>query len=158
MQDPVNTAAGKPELNDDDQIAMMAGDAGVQAPSGTAAARRDGANNGQEITIVDPTVVARWERARRSYIYLFLQPGGSSFNAANGYVQMARGAAPTSGSTATPSPPRARRSSASATRATGPTSPATSASPLADNDANPHITDRQRAAPRARPTGSRATP
>ncbi len=89
--DPVDAAAGKPELNDDDQIAMMAGDAGVQAPSGTPQPAGTEANNGQEITVVDPTSAADGS-AQRSYIYLFLKPGGSSFNATNGYVSMARGA------------------------------------------------------------------
>ena len=91
MQDPVNTAMGRPELNDDDQIAMMAGDAGLQATAGTAQPAGTFANNGQEITIVDPTSATDGS-AQRSYIYLFLQPGGSHFNATNGYVQMTRGA------------------------------------------------------------------
>ncbi len=91
MQDPVNTAAGTPQLNDDDQIAMMAGDAGVQAPGGTLQPTGTVANNGQEVTILDPTSSADGS-AQLSYIYLFLQPGGSHFNSSNGYVQMTRGA------------------------------------------------------------------
>ena len=89
MQDPVNTAAGKPELNDDDQIALMAGDAGLQAPAGTAQPAGTFPNNGQQITVVDPTAPADGSAAT-SYLYLFLQPTGSSFNSQNGYVRMAR--------------------------------------------------------------------
>lgn len=89
MPDPVNTAAGSAQLNDDDQIAMMAGDAGVQAPSGTPQPAGTVANNGQQVTVLDPTASSDGS-AQASYIYLFLQPGGSSFNATNGYVQMPR--------------------------------------------------------------------
>ena len=89
MQDPVNSAAGTPELNDDDQLAMMAGDAGAQAPAGTPQPKGTFANNGQQITIVDPTASTDGS-APASYIYLFLQPGGSHYTWKNGYVQMIR--------------------------------------------------------------------
>ncbi|HEV7678270.1 MAG TPA: hypothetical protein VGQ42_06850 [Candidatus Dormibacteraeota bacterium] len=81
MPDPVRT------LNDDDQIAMMAGDAGVQAPPGTGQPAGTTGGSGQTITVVDPT-----NAMAPGYIYLFLRPGGSSFNAGNGYVQMTRDA------------------------------------------------------------------
>jgi hypothetical protein len=43
------------------------------------------------VTIVDPTSgTPNDPSAQTSYIYLFLQPGGSSFNSTNGYVQMSR--------------------------------------------------------------------
>ena len=91
MQDPVNTAAGHAELNDDDQITFMAGDAGTQAPSGTPQPAGTQAGNGQQVAIVDPTAPADGSAAT-SYVYLFLQPGGSHFNASNGYVSMVRDA------------------------------------------------------------------
>jgi hypothetical protein len=81
MPDPV------PTLNDTSQIAMMAGDAGVQAPPGTLQPAGTTGGSGQTITVVDPT-----NAMAPGYIYLFLRPGGSSFNAGNGYVQMTRDA------------------------------------------------------------------
>jgi hypothetical protein len=90
MKDPVDPAAGPAQLNDDDQIAMMAGDAGLFAPLGTPQPAGTFANNGQQITIVDPTA-AQDGSAPTSYIYLFLKPGGSSFSwNTNPYVQMTR--------------------------------------------------------------------
>lgn len=76
MQDPV------PTLDDDDEIAFMARDAGEQAPSGTPAPT--GARDGQTVTVLDPL------NGSKHYVYLFLRPGGSSFTASNGYVQMQR--------------------------------------------------------------------
>jgi len=81
MPDPVRT------VNDTTEIAMMAGDAGVAAPSGTAPPSGTTPGSGQTVTVVDPT-----SPATQGYIYLFLRPGGSSFNASNGYVQMTRDA------------------------------------------------------------------
>ncbi len=89
--DPVNPSAGNAQLNDDDQIAMMAGDAGLQVPAGALQPAGTAPNNGQQITIVDPTA-AQDGSAATSYIYLFLKPGGSSFTNQNGYVQMTRNA------------------------------------------------------------------
>lgn len=89
MPDPVITSAGQAELNDDDQITMMAGDAGVQAPSGRPQPAGTQPGNGQQVAIVDPTAASDGSAAT-SYIYLFLQPGGSHFNAGNGYVSMVR--------------------------------------------------------------------
>jgi hypothetical protein len=91
MPDPVDAATGKNQLNDDDQVAMMAGDAGVQASLGTPQPAGTIPNNGQQITIVDPSAPQDGSAAD-SYIYLFLKPGGSSFNWQNGYVSMARNA------------------------------------------------------------------
>ena len=91
MQDPVNALTGTPQLDDATQIAMMAGDAGLQAPSGTPQPIGTFPNNGQQITVVDPTSSSDGSAAQ-SYIYLFLQPGGSSFTWQNGYVQMTRSA------------------------------------------------------------------
>ena len=78
MQDPV------PTFDNDDEISFMAGDAGPQAPSGTAPPA--GASKGQTVTIADPTTGAL------GYVYLFLRPGGSSFNYQNGYVRATRDA------------------------------------------------------------------
>jgi hypothetical protein len=74
------------QLNDDDEIALMAGDAGTQAPPGTAQPSGT-TGGGQTITVVDPA-----NPGSPGYIYLFLKPGGSSFTQANGYVTMARDA------------------------------------------------------------------
>jgi hypothetical protein len=79
MQDPV------PTLDDDDEIAFMARDAGGRAPG--RAGRPAHTTSGQVVSITDPLSGAR------SYIYLFLRPGGSSFNATNSpYVHMTRDA------------------------------------------------------------------
>jgi hypothetical protein len=78
-------------LGDQDQIAMMAGDAGLQAPVGTPQPAGTFANNGQAVTVVDPTAATDGS-APVSFIYLFLRPGGSSYNSQNGYVQMTRDA------------------------------------------------------------------
>src|SRR5205807_10115298 len=91
MADPVNGITGTPQLNDDDEIAMMAGDAGLQAPAGTQQPAGTFDNNGQQITIVDPTAASDGSAAQ-SYIYPFLQPGGSHYTWQNGYVQMSRAA------------------------------------------------------------------
>jgi hypothetical protein len=76
-QDPV------PTLDDDDEIAMMATDAGPKAPS---YARDPTATTPgrQEVTITDPLSGAV------SYVYLYLRPGGPRFNASNGYVRYQR--------------------------------------------------------------------
>jgi hypothetical protein len=79
MQDPI------PTLDDDDEIAFMARDAGTQAPTGA----RPPANttSGQVVRVTDPL------DGHVSYVYLFLRPSGSSYNAQNSpYVQMTRDA------------------------------------------------------------------
>ena len=93
MQDPVNGLNGTPQVDDDTQIAMMAGDAGLQAPAGTpqpAGTYQASAAHevpAQQITITDPTAATDGS-APQSYIYLFLKPGGSSFTYRNGYVHL----------------------------------------------------------------------
>ena len=79
MTDPV---AG---IDDDDEIALQARDAGLQAPSGTTPPA--GATSGQAVAMVDPL-----DPATQRYTYLFLKAGGSSFTAANSAVQMTRAA------------------------------------------------------------------
>ncbi|HZR81876.1 MAG TPA: Ig-like domain-containing protein [Candidatus Binatia bacterium] len=78
--DPVAT------LDDDDEIAFMASDAGPQAPA--VALPPPGATSAQGIAIVDPLDPSAAPR----FVYLVLRPGGSSFTAANGYVAYARDA------------------------------------------------------------------
>jgi hypothetical protein len=77
MRDP------QPLFDADDELSFMAGDAGAQAPSGTPLP--SGTADGQVVTIsdpLDPTTVR--------YVYLVTQPGGSSYDAKNGYVKMTR--------------------------------------------------------------------
>jgi hypothetical protein len=78
--DPVAT------LDDDDEIAFMASDAGAQAP--LVALPPVGATQGHGIAIVDPLDALAAPR----FVYLFLKPGGSSFTASNGYVEYVRDA------------------------------------------------------------------
>jgi hypothetical protein len=80
MADPV------PTLDNDDEIAFQAGDAGSAAPTGQAAPAGTTPGSGQTVAVADPTTGAT------GYVYLFLNPTGSSFNASNGYVQMTRNA------------------------------------------------------------------
>ncbi len=77
MADPV---AG---VDDDDEIALQARDAGEQAPQG--AAPPAGALDGQTVQVVDPL-----DPQGTRYLYLFRKKGGSSFTAATGPVQMVR--------------------------------------------------------------------
>ena len=79
VPDPVAT------LDDDDEIVFMASDAGVQAPVG--ANEPAGATDSQAIVITDPL-----DAATLRYVYLFRKPGGSSFDASNGYVAYVRDA------------------------------------------------------------------
>jgi hypothetical protein len=78
MTDPV------PTLDDDDEIAFMASDAGPQAPADAKTPGHIGPDR-QEIALTDPT-----DPAHPHYVYLFLKPGGPSFTAANGYVHYHR--------------------------------------------------------------------
>jgi hypothetical protein len=80
MQDPV------PTIDADDEIAFQAGDAGAMAPPTQAPPAGTTAGSGQTVAVADPTTGAV------GYVYLFLKPGGSKFNAASGYVQMTRDA------------------------------------------------------------------
>jgi hypothetical protein len=73
-----------PGLDDDDEIALMASDAGVRAPAAAPGPRGSGASR-QVVALADPAT-----GAPAGYVYLFLQPGGSSFDASNGYVRFTR--------------------------------------------------------------------
>ncbi len=77
--DPVAT------LDDDDEIAFMASDAGLQAP--LALVTPPGTSNGQAVAVVDPLAPLT-----PKFVYLFLRAGGSSFDASNGYVTYTRDA------------------------------------------------------------------
>ena len=77
MADPVTG------LDDDDEVALQARDAGVAAPAGTAPPA--GATGGQTVAVADPL-----DPTATRYLYLFRQPGGSSYTAANAEVQMTR--------------------------------------------------------------------
>ena len=79
MQDPVLT------LDDDDEIAFMASDAGPRAPSDALGPLETGSNR-QEVAITDPLT------GGVSYVYLYLRPGGSAFDETNGYVDYERDA------------------------------------------------------------------
>jgi hypothetical protein len=70
-------------LDDDDEIALQARDAGPQAPAATPAP--DGAVDGQTIAVVDPL-----DPTVTRYLYLFRTPAGSSFTAQTADVQMVR--------------------------------------------------------------------
>jgi hypothetical protein len=79
MQDPV------PTLDDDDEIVLMARDAGREAPA--TATQPDDVADGQTVRLTDPTT------GTVGYVYLFLKEGGSAFTAATSpYVTMARNA------------------------------------------------------------------
>jgi hypothetical protein len=80
-----STQDPQPLFDTDDELSFMARDAAGQAPSGQAAPA--GATNGQAVTITDPL-----DPSTVRYVYLFTKPGGSSFTADNGYVQMTRDA------------------------------------------------------------------
>ncbi|MDT7571778.1 MAG: hypothetical protein QOE05_1952, partial [Actinomycetota bacterium] len=79
MQDPV------PTLDSDDEVVFMASDASGAPPANTAPPA--GTTAAQSVQVLDPL-----NPADVRYVYLFLKPTGSSFNAANGYVTMTRDA------------------------------------------------------------------
>ena len=79
LPDPVST------LDDDDEIVFMARDTGAQAPLGTLPP--PGTSNGQAVAVTDPL-----DPSSVRFVYLFLRPGGSSFNTSNGYVSYVRDA------------------------------------------------------------------
>jgi Bacterial Ig domain len=79
LADPV------PTLDDDDEVVFMARDAGGQAPVG--APEPAGATDSQVLVLTDAL-----DPATLRFVYLFRKPGGSSFTAANGYVDYARDA------------------------------------------------------------------
>lgn len=74
MQDPQKW------FDTDDQLSFMASDAGPAAPTG--APPPPNASDGQTVTVTDPV------SGNARYVYLFTKPGGSRFNASNGYVHM----------------------------------------------------------------------
>ena len=80
MVDPV------PTLDDDDEIVFMASDIGPQAPTGAAAPLHT-TSAPHVVTVTDPA-----DPAATGYVYLYLKPGGSKFNAGNGYVNYTRDA------------------------------------------------------------------
>ncbi|HET6817860.1 MAG TPA: hypothetical protein VFH66_11595 [Mycobacteriales bacterium] len=90
MQDP------QPLFDTDDELTFMASDAGAQAPQGTPAPQlADGthAANGQMVTVTDPL-----DPTDVRYVYLFTQPGGSSYDAVHSpYVRMTRDTDPVTG-------------------------------------------------------------
>lgn len=79
-EDPVLT------LDDDDEIALMASDAGPMAPLEAEGPAGTGEQR-QEIRLVDPS-----DPANVRFVYLFTREGGSSFTKDNGYVSYERDA------------------------------------------------------------------
>ncbi len=78
MTDPVAT------LDDDDEVVVMASDAGPQAPATARGPKGTTSTRRQEIRIVDPL------SGNPSFAYLFLRRDGSGFDASNGYVHYQR--------------------------------------------------------------------
>jgi hypothetical protein len=78
MEDPVRT------LDDDDEIAFMASDAGPAAPDGALGPPNTGATR-QRVTLVDPL-----DPTEPRYVYLFTREEGSSFDETDGYVSYER--------------------------------------------------------------------
>ena len=81
MVDPV------PTLDDDDELALDASDAGPLAPADATAPEGVDAASGQVVHVLDPV-----DPLAGGAIYLFLKPGGSRFTAADGHVQTVRDA------------------------------------------------------------------
>jgi hypothetical protein len=71
-------------LDDDDEIALMASDAGGRAPAGARGPSGTGTSR-QEVRLIDAT-----DLGGAGYVYLFLRDGGSSFDTTNGYVHFER--------------------------------------------------------------------
>ena len=80
MADPV------PTLDDDDEIAFMASDAGAAAPS-DAVPPTGALSDPYDVTLADPLAPGS-----TSHIYLFTTESGSSFDSSNGYVHYERDA------------------------------------------------------------------
>jgi hypothetical protein len=72
-------------LDEDDEVALQARDAGPAAPRGTAPPA--GATDGRTVTVADPL-----DPQGTRYLYLFRKPGGSSFSYRTAEVQMTRDA------------------------------------------------------------------
>jgi hypothetical protein len=73
-------------LDDDDEIAFMAADAGARAPA-TALGPAGTGTSRQEVRLVDAL-----DPTAERYVYLFLRPSGPKFDARNGYVRFQRDA------------------------------------------------------------------
>jgi hypothetical protein len=127
MQDP------QPLFDADDELSFVARDAGAQAPQGTPAPA--GAANGQVVTISDPL-----DPGTSRYVYLFTQPGGSSYDAGNGYVDMQRDADSTTWLDRYSFSPSAYDKIGTSNTGYGANLPGTVCRTAADNDANPRIT------------------
>jgi len=78
MTDPV------PTLDDDDEVSFRAGDAGAMAPLTQAPPAGTDPGSGRTVAVTDP------KGGPTGYVYLFTQPGGSSFTAATGQVHATR--------------------------------------------------------------------
>ena len=76
-----------PNLDDDDEIVFMWSDAGPQAPIGAPDPPGTTAMTGHGLAVVDPL-----DSSNTKFVYLYLEPGGSSFNLVNGYVHYLRDA------------------------------------------------------------------
>jgi hypothetical protein len=74
-----------PTLDDDDEVVFMASDAGPQAPVGTPPP--PGATATLVVAVIDAL-----DPAVTRFVYLVRKPGGSSFDASDGYVDYARDA------------------------------------------------------------------
>jgi hypothetical protein len=73
-----------PGLDDDDEVVFMASDAGGRAPAAAPGPRKTGPQR-QELRLVDPL-----DSTAGRFVYLFLRPGGSTFDSQNGYVHFER--------------------------------------------------------------------
>lgn len=71
-------------LDDDDEIAFMAADAGGRAPAAALGPAGTGPDR-QEIRLADAL-----DPTAKRFVYLFLRPSGPRFDAANGYVHFQR--------------------------------------------------------------------
>ena len=80
------TADPVPTLDDDDEIVLMASDAGTRAPDGTPGPPGTG-DTRQEVALGDPL-----GGPSVGWVYLFRRPGGSSFDETTGYVRYGRDA------------------------------------------------------------------
>jgi hypothetical protein len=127
MQDP------QPLFDTDDELSFMARDAGTQAPTGTPLPA--GASNGQTVTIADPA-----DPTTVRYVYLVTQPGGSSYDANNGYVHFSRSVGSLAWHDRYSYAPDDPNKIGTSNTGYGPNLPGTVCATAANNDANPQIT------------------
>jgi hypothetical protein len=123
----------QPLFDADDELSFMAGDAGAQAPAGTAMPK--GTSDGQVVTITDPL-----DPTNVRYVYLFSQPGGSSFTAADGYARLTRDKGSTRWLDRYSFAPSADNKIGTSNTGYGPNIPGTVCRTASGNDAQPHIT------------------